>query len=91
MNETILCPITIVMDRYMGAYSKGKFTAWNLDPQEVPKEIDADDSTCRNFWDSKYVKKYVICGKGDTPNEAYQDLNKKFASRFGDKSVTAYR
>ena len=67
----IIYPLTITADRYGGAYSGGNFIAWNLEPSEVPKEPFEDDVGCAMFWDSD---KAVLCGKGDTPEEAVANL-----------------
>ena len=67
-------PLTIISDRYDGAYSDGAFTAWNLYYNNVPEEIDAGDVECREFWESDHG--YIV-GKGNTPNEAAEDLIKK--------------
>ena len=71
-----LYPITIIMDRYCGTYSGGKYTAWNLENDEIPEEAQGDDISCRNFW---YVgdSKYYLIGKGDTVQQAYEDLISK--------------
>lgn len=67
-------PCTIVTDRYTGSYSGGKFTAWAQYPDDVPQEIFSQDVPCGEFWEDE-VKKLV--GIGDTPQEAYDDLNRK--------------
>lgn len=66
-------PVTIVLDRYAGTYSKANWTAWNKDISEVPDEIEADDVTCMEFWNTYDG----VVGKGATPNEAYNDLISK--------------
>lgn len=63
-------PLTIVSDRYGGSYSGGKFTAWNLDADEIPAEIAGDDVECYDFWN----KNEATVGKGDTIREALFDL-----------------
>ena len=63
-------PMTIVQDRYGGRYSGGAYTAWLLEPCEVPGEIGCGDLICSAFWDENKL----ICGKGDTPDEAERDL-----------------
>ena len=47
--ENELYPVTIVTDRYGGTYSKGGWLAFNLPPNELPSESDADDVTCYKF------------------------------------------
>ena len=70
-----LYPLTIVMDRYTGTYSGGIFTAWNLDPDEVPEEICADDNSTSEFFDDiRYRRRDYIYGIGGTPDEAAMDL-----------------
>ena len=71
--EDEIYPLTIVKDRYMGSYSGGKYTAWNLDSAEVPIDIGADDVSCFSFWRTDEADKYII-GKGDTVSEALADL-----------------
>ena len=66
-------PLTIISDRYSGCYSSGKYLAFNLEPWDVPREVDGSDRVCARFWWSDDCKKFVI-GKGDTPEEAYCDL-----------------
>lgn len=66
-------PLVIIKDRYTGVYSNGKYTAWNMYFEDIPREIDEDDVTCRNFWHS-YEE---VVGLGDTPNEAVEDLRQK--------------
>lgn len=70
-----LYPLTIVMDRYSGVYSGGKFTAWNLDPDEVPEEICWDDTSASVFFDNiRKGKSTFVYGIGATPDEAAMDL-----------------
>lgn len=63
-------PLTITSDRYTGTYSGGKFTAWNLEPSEIPEEAFGDDVCCWEFW--KYNK--IPCGVGNTIEEAIGNL-----------------
>lgn len=73
-----LYPLTIVMDRYTGVYSGGRFTAWNLDPDEVPEEICWDDSSVLGiFTDIRHGKRNIAYGVGATPDEAAMDLYTK--------------
>lgn len=67
-------PLTIVLDRYHGEYSGGRFTAWNTYYHDLPGHIDADDCTCAEFW-ADCASGPV--GKGNTPNQAIQDLNRQ--------------
>ena len=70
-----LYPVTIVEDRYTGTYSEGVYTAWNLDPWDIPKEIDGSDAECALFWRCNKIP----VGKGFTPNEALDDLVQQIA------------
>ena len=66
-------PLTIVKDRYGGAYSDGVYTAWNLDYYEIPLEVALDDVSCMDFWSNNTI----IVGKGNTPEESIEDLYKQ--------------
>ncbi len=68
MNE--LYPLTITKDRYNGLYSGGEYTAWNLEPEEIPPQIFYDDVSCYDFWTNNKVP----VGKGNTPLEAIKNL-----------------
>lgn len=70
LDKHPIYPLTIIQDRYNGIYSGGKFTAWNLCPDELPGGATADDVTCRMFWDDPEI----AVGRGSTPNEALFDL-----------------
>lgn len=81
-REASLYPLTIVADRYGGCYSGGEYTAWLMEPGEVPGEIGCGDLTCGAFW----AENTLLCGKGSTPDEAERDLLKKIrdgADLFG--------
>lgn len=71
MNE--IYPLTIINDRYTGTYSGGIFTAWNMDYYEIPTDPDEDDVTCMLFW----AKTDIIVGRGETPQEAVDDLKRR--------------
>lgn len=71
-------PLTIVKDRYKGAYSGGFFTAWPFDEYDIPKEHSASDRICIEFWDN--VDKSFI-GIGDNPNDAFKDLCMKMKEK----------
>lgn len=47
-------PLTVVADRYSGAYSGGKWTAWNLYPWDVPGGIFGDDCGCSEVNDDRF-------------------------------------
>ena len=63
-------PLTIIKDRYTGVYSGGKYTAWNMYHDEIPKEIDEDDVTCINFW----AYNDIPVGIGETIYSAIESL-----------------
>lgn len=66
-------PLTIVADRFGGIYSGGAYTAWNLEPWEVPGDVAAGDLDSAIFWSENRL----LYGKGGTPDEAERDLLKK--------------
>lgn len=70
----MIYPVTIISDRYDGVYSGGKWTAWNLDESEIPEDASGDDLACYDFWN---MEEKPVCGIGQTPNEAYEDLKMK--------------
>lgn len=75
-------PLTIVKDRYNGAYSHGKYTAWNLNPCYVPEEICSSDVECYDFW----LDNHLPVGLGDTPWEAVENLEKILKGEKYDRS-----
>jgi hypothetical protein len=68
--EDTIYPLTITADRYNGAYSGGKFIAWNLLAEDIPEGTEGDDCDCYSFW----LDNEIICGKGSTVSEALADL-----------------
>ena len=75
-------PMTIVEDRYTGAYSGGLYTAWNNFPWEVPEAIFGDDSSCFDFWRLVRKNKSIyLFGVGQTPEEAAKNLREKINSK----------
>ena len=74
-NSEIIYPLTIVEDRYGGCYSKGIYLAFNLEAWDVPEDVNGSDVDCVCFWDDD-AKEYAI-GKGDTAQEAIDDLARK--------------
>jgi hypothetical protein len=71
-----LYPVTIVMDRYDGCYSKSKWLAIQCNSDDIPDEIGGGDPEEESFWRDHDDSKFPI-GKGATPNEAYEDLKIK--------------
>ena len=72
--EDEIYPLTIVRDRYIGTYSGGEYTAWNLNFYEIPMDIALSDVYCMKFWDNEENRKKYIVGKGRTASEALADL-----------------
>ena len=74
-----LYPLTIIMDRYNGVYSGGKYTAWNCQPHFIPSGIYGDDMDCYDTWDEVRADvhmKYMF-GVGDTIEDAIKNLANK--------------
>lgn len=71
-NDIHISPLTIIKNRYGEG---GEFLAFNLESWEVPKEINDDGLDFISFWHHD-AQKYII-GKGDTPQEALDNLKAK--------------
>lgn len=69
-------PCTITMDRYSGTYSNAKWLAFALDPWDLPDEVGGGDPEEESFWRSHNQDEFPV-GKGRTPQEAYEDLQKR--------------
>lgn len=76
-SEYMLYPVTIVKDRYNGKYSEGVWLAFNLEANEVPSEIFADDITCLKYWETS---NRGTVGKGFSPEYALMDLYNRVKS-----------
>lgn len=70
-------PLTIISDRYSGAYSQGKFLAFPMEYDDIPQGPCLSDIPCGEFWSKEDTLPYFI-GKGDTIQEAIDDLKKKY-------------
>lgn len=68
--EQDIYPLTIIADRYTGAYSGGEYLAFNLDFYEIPEDVNGDDCACNDFWG----KNKIPVGKGYTIEEALANL-----------------
>lgn len=66
-------PLTVVNDRYNGTYSGGEYTAWACYPEGIPEAVFGDDTSC---WDYFRITRDIY-GRGNTPNEAIIDLEKR--------------
>ena len=71
-NDIHISPLTIIKNRYGEG---GEFLAFNLESWDVPKEINDDGLDFISFWHHD-AKKYII-GKGDTPQQALDNLKAK--------------
>ncbi len=76
MKEQIeVYPLTIIADRYDGAYSDAKFLAFNL--FQIPNKVGSGDEDEAEFWrEGGEHEKYKI-GRGEDPNAALLDLISK--------------
>ena len=71
-------PLAIIKDRYDGTYSGGEYLAFNA--EYIPAGVNGDDVECANFWNNTEM----IVGRGSTPNEAVNDLNKRMEAKHYD-------
>ena len=76
-------PLTIIADRYSGAYAGERYAAFAMDPDCVPQEILGGDFPCREWWKENGKKWFVAAGK--TPNAAEKALRLKI---MGEKRTT---
>jgi hypothetical protein len=74
-------PLTVIRDRYGGAFSGGVFLAFHLDASNVPYAVFADTITCDHFWNGPLAIEKKNCeadrylvGIGCSPNEAVENL-----------------
>lgn len=68
--------VTIDRDRYGGAYSHARFTAWIGD---APYDVDAGDGSCEDFW----AGEVPVHGRGDSALDALRDLTAKSGRWIG--------
>jgi len=80
-NREIPYPFTLIMDRYDGTYSGGRFLATNQFFDEIDDSIGSSDPEEMIFWrDFKqgervgFMRDKMYIGKGNTPQEAIDDL-----------------
>lgn len=71
--------LTIVHDRYMGAYSGGEWTVFDMPPSVLYEDFNCkfedDDTTCRDFWRRKDLPPI---GRADTVEKAIEDLRRRY-------------
>jgi hypothetical protein len=69
-------PVTIVNDRYGGAYSGAEWLAFHRGADAVPDAIGGGDCDEQDFWgdDPAITAKEHRIGRGRTPHEAMLDL-----------------
>jgi hypothetical protein len=85
MNE--IYPVIILKSRYGGTYEGADWIAFNADYEDL-KGVDDGDCECVEFFRkinaSKMIncfKEIILCGRGATPQEAYDDLVKKYYNK----------
>jgi hypothetical protein len=76
-----LYPLTIVADRYSGAYSGGEYVAFPLDFDEIDPAVNADDVACATFWTEEQTQ---AVGLGESPEAAFHDLKVKMGKAIND-------
>lgn len=76
IDDDIIYPLTIVTDRYCGAYTGGKYLAFPLDNycKFVTDNYEEDGSILIDKESPSLPQR--IYGVGETPNEALDDLKK---------------
>jgi hypothetical protein len=72
-------PLTVVFDRYGGVYSDAEWTAWPLEPAEIPEAVCGNDADCQAWWTAAGD---VLVGKGPSPNEAVNGLKRLVSSEL---------
>lgn len=72
-------PITVVADRYGGTYTGGKWLAFPLSPEDVPRESSGPDREQMIFLES-YHEPYGI---GPTPDAAVNQLTQNILEALG--------
>ncbi len=80
-------PVTIIRSRYGGVYEGGKWVAFNEEANsDYIREALSDDIACCSFFNmidnpkievKNIFDKKIMVGKGDTPQDAYNNLLKK--------------
>jgi hypothetical protein len=81
MEDTIY-PLTIIADRCSGTYSGGSYTAWNLEPWNIPDGVEYDGADGLDFFE----KNKIVYGKGATVSEALADLYVKLGGADNERN-----
>jgi hypothetical protein len=74
-------PVTIILDRYNGCYSRGRWTAWPREVFDIPAAHCMGSIECNAFWKANEIP----VGRGHTPQAALSDLRLRLAESAGDK------
>lgn len=75
MNNNDLFPLTIIRDPFDGKFSGGKYLAINQNYNSISPYINEYKDYSQEWWENE-SHNYII-GKGDTAEEAQQDLYNK--------------
>lgn len=75
-----LYPIIIREARYGGTYEGGVWVAFSNAETGLPESAFGDDNECLSFWKST---RSDLVGRGNTPNDAYDDLIYRHATYTG--------
>ena len=68
LSKGEIYPCTLICDRYNGAYSGGKWLAFQLGCDNIPEEIGGGDSDENAFW-IDHIDEILPVGKGKTLQE----------------------
>lgn len=78
-------PLCVLMDRYGGVYSNGKWTAWVNGIDYIPDGVFSDDVECMTTWRNLQRERRegkTIYGVGNTPEEALRDIVRAYKFRL---------
>ena len=78
ISNRSIYPCSVVPARYGGVYEGGAWLAFPKYADRLPDDYDGSDVPCACFWDD--YNDFV--GKGDTPQEAYDNLLEKLNERI---------
>jgi len=77
--EFELYPVVIRQTRYSGVYEGGRWAAFPNMYRFPEDTAFGDDVSCANYWASSEA---MHVGRGETPQEAYEDLVRRNAYRW---------